>query len=341
MIRTIIDFIGFINSLSGFLVALLFWSILTTTFAGSIKKHARLLYWMFGIMGALSLLPILNVFGMDMMSIIYLPVIGDIFIEFTYATYFIHPMLVIIMYMGALSLKIPAVGKLMLIRKELSIIVGFAVIPHALKRIISVVPGAWKYFADHDTLVAQDKVVSALGQGITNAVFLLGIVMTVLFLVLWVTSFDRIRKKMGYKKWKSVQRWSYALYAMLFIHSTGIDAGSLVTYWERQEKMAKAEVVAAPALQNNGQSGSDQTPHAAFAPLQKREKASFLGMSMKEEKGMEGGNHNFMGKFKFSNVEFSTPCKCIANILILISIYGSYLYLRLKKAITDKARKQR
>ena len=34
--------------------------------------------------------------------------------------------------------KIPAVGKLMLIRKELSIIVGFAVIPHALKRILLV-----------------------------------------------------------------------------------------------------------------------------------------------------------------------------------------------------------
>lgn len=90
----------------------------------------------------------------------------------------------------------------MLIRKELSIIVGFAVIPHALKRILLVVPGAWNYFADHDTLVAEDRVVSALGQGITNGVFLLGIVMTVLFLVLWVTSFDRIRKRMGYKNGK-------------------------------------------------------------------------------------------------------------------------------------------
>ena len=54
-----------------------------------------------------------------------------------------------------------------------------------------------------------------------------------------------------------------------------------------------------------------------------------------------GGIHNFSGKFKFSNVEFSTPCKCIANIVILISVYGSYLYLRLKKARTDKRRKQR
>lgn len=162
-----------------------------------------------------------------------------------------------------------------------------------------------------------------------------------MFLVLWVTSFDRIRKRMGYKKWKSVQRWSYALYAMLFIHSAGIDTGSLVTYWERQEKMAKTEVIAASALQKDRQFGNDQTPHAAFTSPQKKEKASFLGMSMKEEKGPNGGNHNFSGKFKFSNVEFSTPCKCIANIVILISVYGSYLYLRLKKARTDKRRKQR
>ena len=51
MIRTIIDLIGFFNSLSGFLVAVFFWSILTITFAKSIKKHARFLYWVFGVMG--------------------------------------------------------------------------------------------------------------------------------------------------------------------------------------------------------------------------------------------------------------------------------------------------
>lgn len=67
------------------------------------------------------------------------------------------------------------------------------------------------------------------------------------------------------------------------------------------------------------------------SPHHRKGKASFLGMSMKEEKGPNGGNHNFSGKFKFSNVEFSTPCKCIANIVILISVYGSYLYLRLKR----------
>ena len=100
------------------------------------------------------------------------------------------------------------------------------------------VPGAWNYFADHDTLVAEDRVVSALGQGITNGVFLLGIVMTVLFLVLWVTSFDRIRKRMGYKNGKCATLVVCSVCDAVY-SSAGIDTGSLVTYWERQEKMAK------------------------------------------------------------------------------------------------------
>lgn len=42
MIRTIIDLIGFFNSLSGFLVAVFFWSILTITFAKKYKKACSL-----------------------------------------------------------------------------------------------------------------------------------------------------------------------------------------------------------------------------------------------------------------------------------------------------------
>ena len=38
MIRTIIDLIGFFNSLSGFLVAVFFWSILADVILSLIKK---------------------------------------------------------------------------------------------------------------------------------------------------------------------------------------------------------------------------------------------------------------------------------------------------------------
>lgn len=103
---------------------------------------------------------------------------------------------------------------------------------------------------------------------------------------------------------------------MLFIHSAGIDTGSLVTYWERQEKMAKTEVIAASALQKDRQFGNDQTPHAAFTSPQKKEKASFLGMSMKEEKGPNGGNHNFQREVQV--------LKC--GIFNSVQMYSQYSY---------------
>lgn len=346
MIRTLIDLLGLINSLSGFLVALAFWTIITITFAKSIKKQAKVLYWIFGVMGAMTLLPILELFGIEMMNVIYIPILGDVFIEFTYATYFIHPILVIIMYMGAFNPKIPTIGKLMSIRKELSIIVGFAVIPHALKRIIMTVPHAWNYFADHETLVTQDKVVSELGQGISNSVFLLGIFMTILFLMLWVTSFGGIHKRMGFKKWKSIQRWSYVLYAMLFIHATGIDIGSLVSYWDIQQRRAQSEMTSTPSIQKSQQTSGDKMfPAAGMGMMQttkmgQKDKVSFLGITMKEETSQKGEGHNFSGKFKLSNVIFSIPCKCIANIFILLAVYGSYLFFRLKKARLDKDRRR-
>lgn len=342
MIRTLIDLITFINSLSGFLVALLFWIIVTISFAKFIKRHAKLLYWIFGIMGVLTLLPILNLFGVKMMNIIFIPVLGDIFIEFTYATYFIHPILVIIMFMGAFSTKIPAVAKLMSIRKELSIIVGFAVIPHALKRILMTVPSAWNYFADHADLVAQGKVTSEWGQGISNAVFLLGVVMTIFFLVLWITSFGGVRKRMGQKKWKSVQRWSYGLYAMLFIQAVGIDAGSMVSYLDRQKLEPKTEAAAPASMQKppqmptammqgmrGGQGGEGRPSMQGGKP----------GM-MSQGKPMSNNPHNFAGKFKFTDIEVSPVCKSSINILILVAVYGSYLFFRLRKARRDRMRRQ-
>lgn len=325
MIRTLIDLLSFFNSLSGFLFALIFWTIVTILFSKSIKKYAHTLYWIFGIFGVMTLLPILNVFGIKMMNVIYIPLLGDLLIEFTYATYFIHPILFIIMYMGAFSPKISCVGKLMTIRKELSIIVGFAVIPHAIKRILTIVPHAWTYFADHDELVKNNQVVSELGQGISNGVFLLGVIMTFLFLILWITSFGAVHKKLGSRRWKKVQRWSYALYAMLFIHSVGMDAGSLIRQIE-QEQSTHKEI----RINVSSQSGN------SLANKDSQIQASFLGMSMKQETKQKGGHHDFSGKFKLSNVQFSPMCKSIVNIFILVVLYGSYLFFRLKKAQTDK-----
>ncbi len=334
MIRTLIDLLYFFNSLSGFLVALIFWTVVTVSFAKSIKKYARIIYVVLGILGLMTFLPVLSLWGITWMKVLFYPVISDIFIEYSHATYVIHPILVIIMYMGAFRPSIPAIAKLMNIRKELSIMVGFAVIPHAINRIIMVVPSAYQFFADRSTLEQQHEIVSVWGQGVMNAVFLLGILMTLLFIVLWVTSFTGIRRKMGFKKWKAVQRWSYVLYAMLFIHAVGIDTGMLITHIESQRM-----------TQTVAQSLQSSNPHIQKMvddATSKKKKTSFLGMTIKENNPADnGGKRGFGSKFKFSNVEFSTECSCIANIFILVVIYGSYLFFRLRKAFRDRTKKSR
>ncbi len=316
MIKTIIDFLSFSYSLSGFLVALIVWTILAIKLSKSIKKHYKVYYWVVGSISGLNLLSTLSaVFGWGLPSITKTPIISDIFIEFGYAQYFIHPILVIIMYMGALSLKTRYVGQLMSIRKELSIIVGFPVLSHAIKRIIIVVPGSWKYFASPEMEASRNS-----GSTIMNAVYLLGILMTILFLILWVTSFDSVHKKMGSKRWKSLQRWSYALYAMLFIHAVGIDVGLMARTNARQKEQAKAqtEVVAGAAHSHGAQTAP--APSAA--------------------KSNSSSSHG-RNSFSLATYKVSTPFKTIFNILLLVAIYGSYLILRIRKAKKDRLKKSK
>jgi hypothetical protein len=50
--------------------------------------------------------------------------------------------------------------------------------------------------------------------------------MAILFVILWATSFDVVHKWLGNVRWKKIQRWSYVLYAMLFLHAMGIQVNS-------------------------------------------------------------------------------------------------------------------
>ena len=113
--------------------------------------------------------------------------------------------------------------------KELSILVGFPFFAHIAKRLFHTFPESWGFFANYEESIADPRVVSVAGETIQHSVFILGVVMTILFLVLWVTSFDSVHRKLGAKRWKSVQRWSYARYAMLLLHS-GIQTETLMSY---------------------------------------------------------------------------------------------------------------
>lgn len=193
----------------------------------SIKKHAKIYYTIFGIPFVLTIIQFtIALTEVTTFSFFKIPIIGDIMGVNSRMAGFGFPLLIIIMYIGALNPKNPSVKKLMNIRKELSIISGFPVLAHSLYRVTYTFPNALLYFTDHSGYMKEnDWVKSDLGVGLSNFGYVLGILMVVLFLVLWITSFDSVHKKMGGKKWKKVQKWSYVLYAMLFVHSITLHLG--------------------------------------------------------------------------------------------------------------------
>ena len=278
-------------------------------------------------------------FGLKLPSVMSIPVIGAISGELSNAATFLHPVLVIIMYMGAFSTKNKNVARLMSIRKKLSILTGFPFFAHIAKRLFHSFPKSWNFFMNYEESIVSPRVTSVVGTTIEQSVLVLGVVMTVLFLVLWVTSFDSVRKKMGFTKWKSLQRWSYGLYAMLFIHSVGLQLGGLMSYNASQAKMeakAKTELVAAAnnAHQQAPQAKSADAHQKTAAPQAKQgEKAPAAKAAPAQGHGAK--------RFSFADVKVPRNIRAIINILIYCLVYGSYLFFRLRKAKRDKARKQK
>ncbi|MFR9564885.1 MAG: hypothetical protein SNG14_05080, partial [Rikenellaceae bacterium] len=241
MINATLDLIEFLRSTFPLLFSLGLYLMLAILLSKSIKQHAKVYYWLFGVLCAGFVIPtIFRLCGATMpFNLGKIPFFGLCFSELSSAANFVHPVLIIIMYMGAFSPKVWYVGRLMSIRKELSIIVGFPVIAHAMKRLFGSFVGGWEYFFDHETYIQSPRVTSVLGSGISSFVYVLGLVMFVLFLVLWITSFDSVHHKLGTKRWKSVQKWSYGLYAMLFIHAIGLNLGGYISDKAREEQQAQ------------------------------------------------------------------------------------------------------
>ncbi len=336
MINATLDIIDFLKSNFGFLFSLIVYTLLAIALAKSIKKNYKVYYWIFGVISFCFIIPsVARLIGVTLpFNLSSIPIIGLSASELSSAANFIHPVIVIIMYMGALSAKIPAVGKLMSIRKELSIIVGFPVLAHAVKRVFGSFPSGWQFFFDNETYMQSPRVSSALGSGVTSFAFVLGLVMTILFLVLWITSFDSVHRKLGTKRWKSVQRWSYGLYAMLFIHAMCLQAGGLISDSARAKMQSaprqNVEVVEAGHSHAPQQpQGGPQAQAQGHAPQQQGAPAQ----------AQQSGHGHGPRSFSFSSIEISRTAKRWINIFIYIAIYGSYLYFRIRKARASKAKR--
>ncbi len=336
MITALFDLLGFLYENFSMLFALALYTVLAIALAKSIKRDYKVYYWVFGLLSAGFVIPtVARLCGVEMpFNLSKIPFFGLCFSELSSAANFVHPVLIIIMFMGAFSPKNKYVGRLMSIRKELSIIVGFPVIAHAMKRLFGTFVGGWQYFFDHETYIQSPRVSSVLGSGISSFVYVLGIVMFVLFLVLWITSFDSVHRKLGTKRWKSVQKWSYGLYAMLFIHAMGLNLGGYISDQAREQQRAqRAQVEVVERQQPSSERGERQQPQQ-----QMQQQGERGGQQPQMQQGGHG-HGNRPQPFKFSEIEISRNDKRVVNMVILVLLYGSYLYLRLRKARRSRAKR--
>jgi DMSO/TMAO reductase YedYZ heme-binding membrane subunit len=377
MIKLLFDFIQFLYTLAPLLTSLAVLTLAALLLSKSIKRHATVYYTVFAIPFVMVALPFAaRLAGVEMFSFSRIPFLGSILRDYIHAGTLGFPLLIIIMYMGALSPKNPQVKKLLGIRKELSILSGFPILTHSLVRVTNNFPRALDFFIGNE---AGGEAAGTLGAGISNSSLVLGIVMLALFIPLWVTSFDSVHKRMGNARWKKLQKWSYVLYATLFIHAIGIQAGTMLNLrggrgmprptveapatpagpqasHQHGERAAQAEPQASHqhserAAQAEPQASHQHSEHDAQAESrashQHGERAaqaepqspanSNANRTEAAAPAARGGHQPSMG---FSDIKVGQQARQYIHIASLLLIFGSYLYLRLKKAGLKKQKNQ-
>ncbi|MDR1585045.1 MAG: ferric reductase-like transmembrane domain-containing protein [Prevotellaceae bacterium] len=340
MVKLIIDFVQFLYSTLPLLTSLAVFTLLAVLLSKSIKKYATAYYIVLAIPFVLVAVPFIGrLFGLEMFNFSGIPFLGSVLRDYIHMGAFGFPLLVIIMYTGALNPKTGWVKRLLAIRKELSIISGFPVLTHSLVRVANNFPPALKFFTDNEEYMATTKVTNELGAGITSFSFVLGIVMLAIFLPLWVTSFDSVHKRMGGVKWKKLQKWAYVLYAALFIHAMGIQVGYMLNPRVRDMPRPAVEASAAANTQHiitesTATQQQPEKPSGENANLQKREREVQREVAKKTIQGEHGRQTK-----GFADMDVSPQAKRYLHIVSLVLIFGLYLYLRLRKAKKDAVSK--
>lgn len=164
-------------------------------FKDSLKKHAGIYY-----IGAAVISIAVFLIGFLPMPLFVKNNILGIFAKGSLGT----AMFVAVMYAGALPKGSKLIAPLMKIRGELSITAAILVLCHNFTY-------GMTYFK---MLFIKPAALSA--TQLTAAI--ISIILITIMLVLTVTSFQAVRKKMKAKKWKQLQRTAYVFYGLMYVH---------------------------------------------------------------------------------------------------------------------------
>lgn len=162
---------------------------------GSLKKHAGIYY----IGAAVISIAVFLLEFLPMPLFVKNNILG-IFAKGSLGT----AMFVVVMYTGALPKGNKLIAPLMKIRGELSITAAILVLCHNFTY-------GMTYFR---MLFTKTSLLSATQL----AAAVISLVLIAIMLVLTVTSFPSVRKKMQAKKWKQLQRTAYVFYGLMYVH---------------------------------------------------------------------------------------------------------------------------
>ena len=343
MVKLFIELLEFLRSCVPLLFSTAFFALFSILLSKSIKKRAAIYYTVFAIPFAMVAVPfIFRLFGVEIFSFNRVPVLGTILRDYIHMGTLGHPLLIVIMYMGALNPKNQYVKRLMSIRKELSSISGFPILTHTLIRVTNNFPNGLKFFFNNEEYMATSKVVNELGAGFSNFSYVLGIVMVALFIPLWVTSFSSIHRRMGNAKWKKLQKWSYVLYVTLFIHAMGIQVGGMLNPRGGHAPRPATETVA-QALPQATETSEGTKPDVTTENSGERDNRNAATSARPENsnRGSQANTQTASGHQSvkgLADIKVNPKTRQYIHLFSLLLIYGSYLYLRVRKAKKDAKR---
>lgn len=177
------------------IISLIIVSLFIYFLKGSLKKHAGIYY----IGAAVISIAVFLLEFLPMPLFVKNNILG-IFAKGSIGT----AMFVAVMYTGALPKGSKLIAPLMKIRGELSITAAILVLCHNFTYGIT-------YFK---MLFIKPEALSA--TQLTAAI--ISLVLIIIMIVLTVTSFQAVRKKMQAKKWKQLQRTAYVFYGLMYVH---------------------------------------------------------------------------------------------------------------------------
>jgi hypothetical protein len=133
---------------------------------------------------------------------------------------------------------------------------------------------------------------------------------------------------MGNIKWRKLQKWAYVLYVTLFIHAMGIQVGGMLNP-RGGHAAPRPATVETTVTENARPTANEHSGHGRPAETVNPDRNT---QSAQTARPTTGGRMPTKG---LSDIKVSAPARGYIHIISLILIYGSYLYLRLRKARKD------